>query len=130
MLLKDEIIMGKEEEFIEDRFIKFINSYIYNNIDNISQKAKDIVGFGIGLTPPWMIFIRNDDFESLFILLFGLFLERGFRFNNAIVSKIKDNTTRISQEMLICSSRGEVNDYIRELMVSFWEMQVRLFYQI
>lgn len=120
VLLKDEIIMGKEEEFIEDRFIKFIDSYIYNNIDNISQKAKDIVGFGIGLTPSMDDFLSGMMISRVYSYYYLDYpMEKAHGFNNAIVSKIKDKTTRISQEMLIYSSRGEVNDYIRELMVSF-----------
>ncbi|MFA5524473.1 MAG: DUF2877 domain-containing protein [Tissierellales bacterium] len=120
LLLDEDTVFSKKEEFIKERFLSFIDSYINEDIEEISQGASKIVGYGIGLTP------SMDDFLSG-IMLSRIYLssylhqdmDRAYEINKAIIKHIINKTTLVSQEMMTHSSRGDVNEDLRNLMLSF-----------
>lgn len=112
-------ILDKSIIFMKERFSDFIEAYLQDDYELISNKAKNVIGYGAGLTP------SMDDFLSgLMISRIYLFdylnkdLNACLEFNKRIIEKIQGKTTRVSEEMLKYSSKGEANEDIRSLMLS------------
>jgi hypothetical protein len=107
--------------FIFSRIQKLIELLKEENIDGIAIIAKQVIGFGPGLTP------STDDFlTGLMIAMlyarqyFGIDLTRVYEINRVIVAETVYRTTKVSSEMLQFASRGEVADHIRRLMISLF----------
>jgi len=111
--------LDKKEQFIKDRFLSFIEAYSQECNTCIADRVKNIIGFGAGLTP------SMDDFIS------GLMISRiylhdylnkdvnlCYKFNEQMINKIGQKTTKVSEEMLKLSSKGEVNEQLRNLVLS------------
>lgn len=119
-ILEDKAPLGRNEEFIKERFLSFIDSYIREDIEDISIRAKNIVGFGVGLTPSMDDFISGIMVSKIYLSsYFNQHIEKALNFNKAIVKHIKSKTTLVSEEMLMFSSLGEANEDVRNLMLSF-----------
>jgi Protein of unknown function (DUF2877) len=115
----NECILDKNHEFIVDRFMNFIHAVIRADVDVIGYRAKEVIGFGCGLTP------SIDDFISglmiTYIYLGGYYklnLQRIYEFNSKIISLGLYKTTRVSSEMLKHSAVGDTNEAIENLMIA------------
>lgn len=118
-ILADNITLGRNEEFIKERFLDFMDSYIKGDIDNISSRTQRIVGFGVGLTPSMDDFISGMMVSRIYLYsYFNQQTEKALKLNKAIVKHIKNKTTLVSEEMLMFASLGEVNEDVRNLMLS------------
>lgn len=104
--------------FISRIFLKFIDGFYFKE-DQISQLAKGIIGFGKGLTPSMDDFICGLMISNIYLShYFKNSIEDALEFNTLIVKEVENRTTRVSEEMLKLSSRGKVNEDIRNLMIS------------
>ncbi len=116
----NDINPHKGEEFISERFLRFIDSYIKEDLNNLSSDARSIVGYGKGLTPSMDDFLSGIMISRLYLSRhLGASIEDSYKINKAIVKEIRGMTTLISEDMLIYSSMGEANEDIRRLMISF-----------
>ena len=119
LLKKKEIHLDKSTIFMKDRFLSFFESYIDGDIEQIDEKVKKIVGYGAGLTPSMDDFLSGLMISRIYLydyLNFGI--DNALDFNKAMIRKIANKTTRISEEMLKFASLGEVNEYVRDLVLS------------
>lgn len=115
-----DVKLEKEYEFIKGRFLKFMDSYIREDIENLPKDGKNIIGFGRGLTPSMDDFISGIMISSFYLSNYlGHNGECCHKVNNAIVREIKGRTTLVSEEMLINASMGITNEDIRQFMISF-----------
>lgn len=118
-IFDDTIILSEKEKFIKDRFLFFIDSYIREDVDELSQNASRVVGYGVGLTPSMDDFLSGIMASRIYLSSYlNLDLNKAYEINEAIIKNIDDKTTLISQEMMKYSSRGEVNEDFRNLMIS------------
>lgn len=100
---------------------KLLHAFIKRDYRNIDQLAKDIVGFGLGLTP------SSDDFlcGMMAAFLYGskitIFSQEYYLaiFKN-MVTKIEGRTTIISENFLKNSSQGIFPLFIKELCVNLF----------
>lgn len=105
--------------FIKERFLTFIDLYILEDIDQIGDSVKSIIGFGDGLTPSIDDFITGLMISRLYLFDYlNLNVKEALDFNKKIVEQISEKTTRVSEEMLKHSSEGRVNEDIRKFMIS------------
>lgn len=119
-ILDNNIILNKSEIYISSKFIKFINNYIKEDLHSISLGVKDIVGFGVGLTPSMDDFLAGLMISRIYLSYYlDHSIKTAYEINKAIVKNIKNKTTKVSEEMLLHSSMGKANEDIRNLMVSF-----------
>lgn len=130
-LFDNNMPLSKREEFIRERFLSFIDSYIIEDLDDISLKTSNIVGFGIGLTPSMDDFLSGIMVSRVYLSAYlNHDLTKAYEINKSIIKHIKNKTTLVSQEMMIHSSKGEVNEDLRNLMVSFvTDNSIEDFYQ-
>lgn len=131
LLLDDSIAVSKKEEFIKERFLAFIDSYIKENIDEISLRASRIVGYGIGLTPSMDDFLSGIMVSKIYLSSYLNYDDKkAYGFNKAIIKDIENKTTLVSEKMLMYSSVGEVNEHVRNLMVSLLtDSSIEVFYE-
>lgn len=119
LFIDDNIVLGKKEEFIRERFLSFIDSYKDEDINEISLRASKIIGYGIGLTPSMDDFLSGIMVSRIYLSSYlNQDLEKAYEINKAIIKHITNKTTLVSQEMMIHSSRGDVNEDLRNLMIS------------
>ncbi len=110
----------KRVDFIKERFLRFIESYVNENTDNLPNSAMDIIGYGVGLTPSMDDFLSGIMISRIYLSHYlGLSMVDAYELNEAIISKVENKTTMVSQELLRFSSLGVANDYIENLMVNF-----------
>lgn len=120
LFFSDDTTIKSHENFIKDRFISFIDSYIDEDIKSLPYKSREIVGYGIGLTPSMDDFLAGIMVSRIYLSYYlGQSIEDAYKINKAIIREIENKTTIISQEMLKFSSIGETNDNVRNFMVSF-----------
>lgn len=113
--------LRKEDQFIKGRFLKFMDSYLAEDVDSLTLDGKNIIGFGKGLTPSMDDFLAGLMLARLYCLDYlGLDLEEGKKLNAAIIKEVKDRTTLVSQEMLINAAQGITNEDIRFLLLSLF----------
>lgn len=111
-------ITDKNIIFMKDRFLRFIEAYIEEDFI-ISDRVSKIIGFGVGLTPSMDDFISGLMISRIYLYDYlNKNLDACFKFNELIVKNIDGKTTRVSEEMLKYSSKGEVNEDIRNMMLS------------
>lgn len=119
LILNNNILLGRREEFIKERFLAFVDSYIKEDIEKISLNSKEIVGFGVGLTPSMDDFLSGIMISRIYLSSYLDYdLKKAFEINKAIIKHIKNKTTLVSEGMLMYSSKGEVNEDVRNLMIS------------
>ncbi len=119
LLLDSNITLSKREEFIRERFLSFIDSYIKEDLDDVSTKASRVIGYGIGLTPSMDDFLSGIMVSQIYLSSYlNLDLKKAHELNNSIIKHIENKTTLVSQEMMRYASKGEVNEDLRNLMVS------------
>ncbi|HLR36203.1 MAG TPA: DUF2877 domain-containing protein [Tissierellales bacterium] len=119
-IYESDMKLGKNEIYIREKFLEFIDSYIKGDIEKLSVQVKNIIGFGIGLTPSMDDFLAGLMVSGIYLHYYlGYSIGSAYEINYAMVKDIKNRTTRVSEEMLIFSSEGEVNEDIRDLMISF-----------
>ena len=118
-LLPTNQTLDKGIIFIKERFSDFIESYIGECKANIGDRVKDVVGFGPGLTPSMDDFINGLMISRIYLFDYlNKDIVDCLAFNQLMIEKIEGKTTRVSEEMLKTSSKGEVNQDIRDLMLS------------
>lgn len=123
MLFSNEKLefVDKSYHFIKDRFLDFIDSYLQHSKLQISDKVKEVIGFGAGLTPSMDDFISGLMISRIYIYDYiNMNLNECIEFNDLMIREIGGKTTRVSEEMLRYSSNGKVNEYIRNLMISLF----------
>lgn len=119
LLNKKGISLDKSAIFMKERFWDFVEAYICENKESIDEKVKKIVGYGAGLTPSMDDFLSGLMISRIYIYDYlNLDMDNALDFNKAMIRKIDNITTRISEEMLKLASLGEANDDIRNLMIS------------
>jgi hypothetical protein len=107
----------KSFEFIKYRFLNFTHALITGDMDCINETAKNIIGFGPGLTPAMDDFISGLMISFIYLgNYYKLNLSKIYEFNSKIISKGLKKTTRVSSEMLKHSSIGETNQWVTQLM--------------
>jgi len=107
--------------FIYSRIQKLIDLLQEENIDEIGIIAKQIIGFGPGLTPSTDDFLTGLMISMLYAKkYYNLDISRVYEVNRVIVDEAVNRTTKVSSEMLQFASRGEVADHIRTLMISLF----------
>ncbi|QUH18440.1 DUF2877 domain-containing protein [Alkaliphilus sp. B6464] len=107
--------------FIYSKIQKLIELLIEENIEGISIMAKQIIGFGPGLTPSTDDFLTGLMVSMLYARKYsGLDLSRVYKINRVIVDGTVYRTTKVSSEMLQFASTGKVADHIRKLMISLF----------
>lgn len=119
LIIFNESSFDKSFEFIKDRFMNFINSVISADMVGIGCAAQSVIGFGYGLTPSMDDFISGLMTSYIYMAIYyKKDLKQIYEFNNKIISSGLPKTTRVSAEMLKHSSVGEINEAVRNLMVS------------
>ncbi|MGH4124544.1 MAG: DUF2877 domain-containing protein [Clostridium sp.] len=107
----------KSFEFIKDRFMNFINTVIKADMDGIGYIAQSVIGFGCGLTPAMDDFISGLMIAYIYMgTYYKININGLYQFNSKIISLGLQKTTRVSSEMLMHSSLGEINEGVRNLM--------------
>lgn len=107
--------------FIFHRLLKLIDAYNLCNTDLIKSCARQIVGFGPGLTPSADDFLAGFMVANIYLADYhGQSLGEIFTLNNSVVEDAESRTTKVSSEMLYFAARGEVSDNIRALMLSLF----------
>ena len=121
-LIGDNIIENNHySSFIAPRLQKLIEGYRLINLEAVKAYAKQIVGFGPGLTP------SADDFLTGFMVA-NIYSanHRGYNINDisalneGIAEDAEYRTTKVSSEMLHFAAKGEVSENIRCLMISLF----------
>lgn len=119
LLKKNGIHLDKSVNFMKDRFLDFIDTYIDGDIELIDEKVKKIVGYGAGLTPSMDDFLSGLMISRIYLYDYlNLDMDNALDFNKAMIRKIANKTTRISEEMLKFAALGEANEDVRDLMLS------------
>ena len=119
LLEANSLKLGKKEDFIKERFLSFMEAYLAEEYKVIADKVEDVIGFGVGLTPSMDDFICGLMVARVYLLNYmGKSIFEALEFNEQMLMKISGKTTRVSEEMLKFSSKGEVNENIRSLMIS------------
>lgn len=124
----EPFVYGREEEwnypyreFIWPRIQKLLQWIWKEELKEISRAAKQIIGFGPGLTPA-----ADDLLAGIMIAMVygagchGSDDRRVWAMNQAMVEGVENRTTRVSGEMLSFAARGEASEDIRQLMVSIY----------
>ena len=105
--------------FIRDRIIKFLKAIMSYDIDNIQDYGENIIGFGFGLTPSIDDFISGVMISILYLAdYYNLNIKKIYEFNNKLITKSINKTTKVSSEMLKHSAKGEVSGGIKQLMIT------------
>lgn len=111
--------MNQYSIFIIHRLLKFLDDVSSNQIDRIHDSAKQIIGFGPGLTPS-----MDDLISGLMLSLvylshhYNLDQNKVMRLNECVAQTALNKTTRVSEEMLKLSSVGETSEANREFLIS------------
>lgn len=105
--------------FIINRFVNFINLVIKNDIRDISEATKQIIGFGPGLTPAIDDFISGLMISFVYLSdYFRLDITKIYGLNSEIIKEINNRTTKISEEILKHSSVGEASETVKKFIIS------------
>ena len=117
----NSIVNNHYSSFILPRILKLIDAYTLGSTELLKAQAKQIVGFGPGLTP------SADDFLTGFMVAniyaanyYGQEIEGVMELNRAISEDAEYRTTKVSSEMLHFASVGEVSENTRALMLSLF----------
>jgi len=107
--------------FVLPRLQRLIEGYRLGNLESVKAFAKQIVGFGPGLTP------SADDFLTGFMVAniysanhSGYPIGNIYILNQGIVEEAEYRTTKVSSEMLHFAAKGEVSENVRSLMLSIF----------
>lgn len=111
--------LGKKEQFIKERFLSFIEAYLLEEDIEIADKVERVIGFGAGLTPSMDDFICGLMLSRVYLFNYlGKDILDAIKFNEQMIMNTHGKTTKVSEEMLRFSSKGEVNENIRKLIIS------------
>ncbi|MDU5106680.1 DUF2877 domain-containing protein [Clostridium sp.] len=103
--------------FIKNKFIDFLKAIISYDIANIQDYASNIIGFGFGLTPSIDDFISGLMISIIYLGdYYNLDIKNIYKFNNKLIAKSINKTTKVSSEMLINSAKGAISKGIKQLM--------------
>lgn len=107
----------KELEFINNRFISFIEGLLKSDYVKIAGDAAGIIGYGPGLTPSMDDFISGLMISSFYLTTYyGIDSSIIYKFNKELVRLSLNKTTRVSAEMLKHASFGRSNEAVIRLM--------------
>ncbi len=105
--------------FIKDKFIEFLKAIISYDIANIQDYASNIIGFGYGLTPSIDDFISGLMISIIYLGdYYNLDIKNIYKFNNKLITKSINKTTKVSSEMLMNSAKGAISRGIKQLMTT------------
>ncbi|KXG74261.1 DUF2877 domain-containing protein [Thermotalea metallivorans] len=121
-------VYGREEEgnypyreFIWPRIQKLLQWIWKEELQEISSAAKQIIGFGPGLTPAADDLLAGMMIAMVYGAVYhGFDHRRVWAINQAMIEGAKNRTTRVSGEMLSFAAVGEASEDIRQLMVSIY----------
>ncbi len=108
-------------EFIGPRIMKLIQGLLKDNLMEVQNMGKQIIGFGLGLTPS-----ADDLLAGLMMALvyggnyYGIELTEILEINGAMIRDTAHRTTKISAEMLCFAAKGEAAENIRQLLVDIF----------
>lgn len=112
-------VLEEKYKFIIERFCKFIDLVMENNLDEISGFSKKLIGFGIGLTPSMDDFISGLMVSLVYLTkCYGFKRSEAYNLNAAIIREGLKGTTRVSSEMLMFSSLGESSQLVKSLILA------------
>ena len=112
-------VLDIKYEFIQHRFSKFIELILENNLNEIPDSAKKLIGFGIGLTPSLDDFISGIMVSLIYLSKFYNYdTNEAYILNSGIISCGLTGTTRVSSEMLKFSSVGKTSLLMKNLILS------------
>ncbi|MDF2547297.1 MAG: hypothetical protein K0R93_2195 [Anaerosolibacter sp.] len=127
----EELQMNTYCEFIGPRIMKLIEQILKGNLREIEDMAKQIIGFGLGLTPS-----ADDLLAGMMTAMiygdhyYGRELTETLKINQAIIQDAAHRTTKISAEMLLFAAMGEAAENIGQLMKAiFYEKSEKSIYQ-
>lgn len=104
-------------EFIRSRFLSFLDVVVKCDIKNIDRYAEKIIGFGVGLTPSIDDFISGLMISFIYLAdYYSLDIIKIYKFNNKLIEKSINKTTKVSYEMLTHSANGAINEGVKLLM--------------
>lgn len=128
--LKDDHGIAKKPQtnhyctFIQAKMQKLIELLMEENIEGIGVMAKQIIGFGPGLTPSTDDFLAGLMVSMLYCRkYYQLNLSDVYQINKILVNGAVGRTTKVSSEMLQFASRGQVAEHIRNLMVNIFSVE-------
>ncbi|MCF0148710.1 MAG: DUF2877 domain-containing protein [Clostridium sp.] len=114
-----DIDNNKSYLFIKDRFLEFLNAIMNYDINNIQKYGEKIIGFGFGLTPSIDDFISGVMISTIYLsYYYNLDIKKIYEFNNKLIEKSINKTTKVSSEMLKHSAKGSINIGIKQLMTT------------
>ena len=118
----NRLILEKSDKsylFIRDKFIKFLKAIMMYDTENIEDYGEKIIGFGFGLTPSIDDFISGLMISLLYSAdYYDLDIKKINEFNNRLIKKSINNTTKVSSEMLMHSANGVINMGIKQMMTT------------
>lgn len=115
------IIQNNEKNylFIRYRVMEFLKAIMSFDICNIEDCAANIIGFGFGLTPSIDDFISGIMISIQYLSdYYNLDIQKIYEFNNRLIKKSINKTTKVSSEMLKHSAKGSIGHDIKELMTT------------
>lgn len=133
-LMGEEVHEKPELAFIADRLANYIDTYVAllkgkasdEKDEMLAQLGGKIIGFGQGLTP------SMDDFLSGYMatILYGarfsnLSIENIKELNEATTETNGEKTTIVSAEMLRYAAVGQVNEFLRNILVFMFYPEAR-----
>ncbi|SCY73449.1 DUF2877 domain-containing protein [Alkaliphilus peptidifermentans] len=119
----DEILYNHYCYFIERRMLKLLDSIINNNTEGARKAAKEIVGFGPGLTPSADDFLTGLIIAMVYCTIYlAENVEKIYKIAESLVEGVEFRTTKISAEMLTFASNGEVSENVKQLMISLFSV--------
>lgn len=112
-------VLEERYQFITERFYKFIDSVIENDLEKISSFSRKLIGFGIGLTPSMDDFISGLMVSLIYLCKrYGFKISEAYNLNSAIIREGLEGTTKVSAEMLTFSSMGKSSQLVRSLILA------------
>ncbi len=116
-----QMVSNHYSSFILPRMGKLIAAFKAENMDLVRSYAKQIVGFGPGLTPSADDFLTGFMAASLYMANYhGRPLEAVYRLNSGIVVEAEFRTTKVSSEMLTFAAKGEVSENVRSMLLALF----------
>lgn len=112
-------VLEERYQFITERFYKFIDSVIENDLEKISSFSRKLIGFGVGLTPSLDDFISGFMVSLIYLTkYYGYKISEAYNLNSAIIREGLEGTTKVSSGMLTFSSLGKSSQLVRSLILA------------
>ncbi|MBB6216899.1 hypothetical protein HNQ80_003004 [Anaerosolibacter carboniphilus] len=120
----DGYAMNQYARFIWPRVLKLVRFILEENYQGIQNAARQIIGFGIGLTPS-----ADDLLAGIMIAMvyganyYEFNIHNVYDMHHVMITGVENRTTKISAEMLLFAARGEIVENVRQLMISIFSIE-------